>query len=113
MPNPYLDYLANPSFQGVSRLFVSNFFNQLVNNNLRTYDNIHKIVTGQGDDYPSSCLLDYKQFNNFCEMIVIDLNKQQVLDADPKAIEQINFKFYLNKEIQQCFLLMKKWQKSF
>ena len=25
-------------------------------------------------------------------MIAIDLSKQQVLDADPKAIQQINFK---------------------
>ena len=24
-------------------------------------------------------------------MIVVDLNKQQALDADPKAIQQINF----------------------
>ena len=35
-----------------------NFFDQLVKNNLRTYDNIRKIATGQGDDYTISCLLD-------------------------------------------------------
>ena len=35
-----------------------NFFDQLVKNNLRTYDNIRKIATGQGDDYTTSCLLD-------------------------------------------------------
>ena len=27
------------------------FFNQPVKNDLRTYDKIHKIVTGQGDDH--------------------------------------------------------------
>ena len=27
------------------------FFDQPVKNNLRTYDNIRKIATGQGDDY--------------------------------------------------------------
>ena len=27
MPNPYLDYLINPSFQGVDRLFISSFEN--------------------------------------------------------------------------------------
>ena len=26
-------------------------FNQLVKNNLKTYDNVSKIVFGQGDDY--------------------------------------------------------------
>ena len=27
-----------------------NFFNQPINSNLKTYDNIRKIATGQGDD---------------------------------------------------------------
>ena len=30
-------------------------------------------------------------------MIAIDLSKQQVLDADPKAIQQINFTANLNR----------------
>ena len=36
-----------------------NFFDQPVKNNLRTYDNIRKNATGQGDDYNTGCLLDY------------------------------------------------------
>ena len=32
-------------------------FNQPVKNDLRTYDNIQKIATGQGDDYITGCLL--------------------------------------------------------
>ena len=35
-----------------------NIFDQLVRNNLITYDNIQKIATGQGDDYTTACLLD-------------------------------------------------------
>ena len=30
-------------------------------------------------------------------MIVVDLSKQQALDADPKAIQQINFTANLNR----------------
>ena len=30
-------------------------------------------------------------FKKYYKMIVIDLSKQQALDADPKAIQQINF----------------------
>ena len=30
---------------------------------MRTYDNIQKIATGQGDDYTTGCLLDYNYFN--------------------------------------------------
>ena len=88
-PNQYLDFLTDPSFQGVNRLFVlsfedeeqrtsdkryylptkeiknyvminrQNFFDQSVRNDLITYDNIRKIARGQGDDYTTGCLLDY------------------------------------------------------
>ena len=57
----------------------------------KTYENIRKIATGQGDDYTTGCLLDYIYFKNYYKMIVVDLSKQQALDADPKAIQQINF----------------------
>ena len=33
-------------------------------------------------------------------MIAIDLSKQQVLDADPKAIQQLNFTANLHRAVQ-------------
>ena len=36
-----------------------NIFDQPVKNNKVTYEKIRKIGTGQGDDYTTSCLLDY------------------------------------------------------
>ena len=45
------------------------FFDQPVKNNLRTYDSIQKIATGQGDDYTTGSLLDYIYFKNFYKMI--------------------------------------------
>ena len=66
-------------------------FDQPINNNTKTYENIRKIATGQGDDYTNGCLLDYPYFKENDKMIAIDLSKQQVLDADPGAIQQINF----------------------
>ena len=67
-----------------------NFSGQPVKSNLITYDNIRKIATGQGDDYTTGCLLEYNYINNYYKMMAIDLSKQQVLDADPKAIQTIN-----------------------
>ena len=66
-----------------------NFFDQLVRNDLITYDNIRKIGAGQGDGYTTHCLLDYNYFKN--KIIAKGLRKQQALDADPKAVLQINF----------------------
>ena len=52
---------------------------------MRTYYNIRKIAIGEGDDYTTGCLSDYNYFNKYYKMVAIDLSKQQVLDADPKA----------------------------
>ena len=68
-----------------------NFFDQPINSDLKTYENIRRIATGQGDDYTTGCLLDYSYLKENYKMIAIDLTKQQVLDADPRAIQQINF----------------------
>ena len=68
-----------------------NVFDQPVKNDKVTYENIRKIATGQGDDYTTGCLLDYIYFKNYYKMIAVDLSKQQALDADPKAIQQIIF----------------------
>ena len=53
------------------------------------YDNIRKISISQGDDYGTSCLLDYNYFKKYYKMKVVDLSKQQAFDADPKQIQQI------------------------
>ena len=68
-----------------------NFFDQPIKNNKVTYENIRKIAAGQGDDYTTGCLLDYPYFIEIYKMIAADLSKQQALDADPRAIQQINF----------------------
>ena len=74
-----------------------NFFDQPVKNNKVTYENIRKIATGQGDDYTTGCLLDYTYFKKYYKMIAVDLSKQQALDADPKATQQINFTANLDR----------------
>ena len=58
-----------------------NFFDQPLKNNLRLNNNIGKIVSGQGDDYTTGCLLDFGYFNNYQKIIAINLSKQQALDA--------------------------------
>ena len=67
-----------------------NFFDQPINSDIRTYENIRKITTGQGYDYTNGCLLDYSYFKDHYKRIAIDLNKQQALDADSGTIQQIN-----------------------
>ena len=69
-----------------------------VKSNMRTYYNIRKIATGQGDDYTTGCLLDYNYLNKHYKMIAIDISKQKALEADPKGIQQINFTGNLERD---------------
>ena len=73
------------------------FFDQPTNNMIKTSENIRKITIGQGDDHTTGCLLDYTYFKKYYKMIAIDLSKQQALDADPKATQQINFTANLDR----------------
>ena len=61
------------------------------------HENIRKITTGQGGDYTTGCLLDNSYFKENYKMIAIDLSKQQALDADPRAIQEINFMANLDR----------------
>ena len=74
-----------------------NFFDQPINSMTKTYENIRAIATGPRDDYTTGCLLHYPYFKDHYKMIAIDLSKQQALDADPRAIQQINFTASLDR----------------
>ena len=120
--------MVEPSFQGVNRLFVlafendtqrtlhtvpylpnveiknyvmingENVFDQTIKNDKETYENIRKICTGSGDDCTTGCLLVYPYFKNSYKIIAVALSKQQILDSDPRAVQQINFTADLDKE---------------
>ena len=58
---------------------------------------LDKIATGKGDGYTTNCLLDYPYFKDSYKMIATDLSKQEALDADTRAIKQINFTANLDR----------------
>ena len=85
------------------------FFDQPIKNDLKAYDNIRKIATGQGDDYTTGCLLDYPYFKKYYKLIAIDLSKQEKLDAYQTTITQINFTGNLNRaEGSTMFLIIEE-----
>ena len=52
---------------------------------------VRQIPTGQGDDYTTSCLLDFAYFEKIYRLIAVDSSKQKALDADASAIQQFIF----------------------
>ena len=51
-------------------------------------------------------LLDYFYFKDYYKMITIDLSKQQVRDADPRAIQQISFTAGLDRAGNTAFFFI-------
>ena len=68
-----------------------NFYDQPINDSIKQCDQVRKISTGQGDDYTAGCLLDFAYFEKNYRLIAADLSEQKTLDADSRAIQQINF----------------------
>ena len=91
-------YLPNVEIKNYNVMInEENFFDQPIKNNKVTHENIRKIATGHGDDYTTVFLLDYPYFKGSCKTIAVDLSKQQALDANPRAIQQISFTANLDK----------------
>ena len=75
---------------------------------LKHMKTLKKIATDQGDDYTTGCLSDYIYFKENYKMIPVDLRKQQALDADPRAIQQINFTGNLDLAATMFFILKER-----
>ena len=91
-------YLPNVELKDYNMMINGeNVFDQPINNNKVTYENIRKIATGQRDDCTTGCLSDYSYFKDSYKIIAVDLSKQQELDADPRANQQINFTANLDR----------------
>ena len=84
-------YLPTRETKNYVMIDEQNFFDQPIRNNSITYDNTRTIATGWGNDYTTGCLLGYNYFKIYYKRITIDLSKQEALDSDPKAIQEINF----------------------
>ena len=91
-----------------------NFFVQQIKNDFKTYDDMRKIATGQGYDCTTGFLRDYPYFKKYYKLIAVDLSKQQKLDGDPKAIQQINFTGNRNRaEGATMFFIIEEAKKTF
>ena len=61
------------------RVLIDNrkFYDQPVNDQIKKYEEVRKIATGQRDNYATGCLLDYQYFKDDEQLIAVDLSKQK------------------------------------
>ena len=121
--NNNLNYLIDPTFTKVNRLFVLSFknedFNMLIDgksffdmpikNEEEAYEQI--IEMGRGNDYTASNLLDYEYFSKHYKLIAIDLNKQIELE-NPDLKQEINFIGRLEDDKAAMFFIIEKSEKT-
>ena len=74
-----------------------NFYDNPIESDIEKYRELKKVI-GKGEDYTTGSLLDYNYFNKHYKLVAIDLSKQKELDADPRAIQQIEFKYMLGTD---------------
>ena len=68
-----------------------NVHDQPIDSDIKRYEEIGKLRTGQGEDYTNGYFFDYHFIKNHYRLIVVDLSSQKELNADPKAIQQTEF----------------------
>ena len=70
-----------------------NFYDNPIESDIEKYRELTKVMIGKGEDNTTGSLLDFHYFNKHYKLVAIDLSKQKELDADPRAIQQIEFKY--------------------
>ena len=84
-----------------------NFYGNPIESDIEKYRELKKVMIRKGEDYTTGSLLDYNYFKKHYKLVVVDLSKQKELDADPRAIQQIEFKYMLETNSTIYWILEK------
>ena len=71
------------------------FYDNPIESDIEKYRELKKVMIEKGEDYTTGYLLDYDYFKKNYRLVAVDFSKQKELDADPRAIQQIEFKYML------------------
>ena len=84
-----------------------NFYDNPIESDIEKYRELKKVMNGKGEDHTAGFLLDYNYFKKHCKLVAVDLSKQKELDPDPRAIQQIEFKYMLGRNSTIYWVLEK------
>ena len=85
-----------------------NFYDNPIEHDIEKYKELKKVMIGKGEDYTTGSLLDFNYFDRHYKLVAVDLIKQKELDADPRAIQQIEFKYMLQTDSTIYWVLEKR-----
>ena len=84
-----------------------NFYDNPIESDIEKYRELKKVMIGKGEDYNTGSLLDYNYFKKHYKLVAADLSKQKELDADPRAIQQTEFKYMIGTNSTIYWILKK------
>ena len=84
-----------------------NFYDNPIESDIEKYRELKKVMIGKGEDYTTGSLLDFNYFLKHYKLVAVDLSKQKELDAGPRAIQQIEFKYMLGTDSTIYWILEK------
>ena len=84
-----------------------NFYDNPIESDIKKYRELKKVMIEKGEDYTTGSLLDYNYFNKHYKLVAVDLPKQKELDGNPRAIQQIEFKYMLETDSTIYWVLEK------
>ena len=84
-----------------------NFYDNPIESDIEKYRELKKVMIGKKEDYTTGSLLDYDYFKRHYKVVAVDLSKQKELDADPRAIQLIEFKYMLETNSNIYWVLKK------
>ena len=74
----------------MSSSIKKNFYDQAICSDIKRYEEVRKLTTGQGEDYSTAYLLNHDYIKNHYTLIAVDL-RQKRIRSNPKAIQPIEF----------------------
>ena len=83
------------------------FYDNPIESDIEKYRELKKVMIGKGEDYTAGSLFDFNYFDKHYKLVAVDLSKQKELDADPRAIQQIEFKYMLGTNSTIYWILEK------
>ena len=72
-----------------------NFYDNPIESDIEKYRELKKVMIGKGEDYTTGSLVGFNYFDKDYKLVAVDLSKQKELHADPRAIQQTEFKYML------------------
>ena len=83
---------------------IKKIYDQAICSDIKRYEEVRKLTTGQGEDYSTGYLLNHDYIKNHYTLIAVDL-RQKRIRSDPKAIQPIEFVGQLKIQIMKLLLM--------